>query len=214
MYRNILLDFDGTMGDTRETIVNVFHKVIENAGLPQRDQSLISSTIGMSLTKAFVFLFPGMDEKKAEEMTLAYRDVYEKTWRDDLKPMPGLHDTLKELKDKGCRLAVTSSRTTAFIEKLCEQLGVSQYFDLYVGDDMVSNPKPAPDMAIFALQKMGANKGETLLVGDTHYDMAMGHAAGLKTVYARYGYGDEESVKYDYPDYEIDSISGILKIVQ
>lgn len=213
MIKDILLDFDGTMGETEKTIVETFHTAIKEGGMEERGDDEIKATIGIPLLRAFKVLYPGIKEEKAQELVRLYRTNYIKKVFVTLKPMPGLLPTLKELKDRGKRLAVVSSRVTAMIEKLCVCLDIKDYFDCFIGEDLVKNPKPAPDMALLALSSLGASKEEALMVGDTHFDIAMGNACGIKTCWASYGYGKEDTVLPDHPTYTIKSFPELLKIV-
>lgn len=213
MIKYILLDFDGTMGETEGTIIETFHTAIKEGMMEERDDASIKATIGIPLFPAFKVLYPGISDEKAKELVNLYRQNYIKKVFLTLKPMPGLIPTLEELKRRDKKMAVVSSRFTEMILKLCDCLKIRDYFDCFIGEEVVKNPKPAPDMAKLALTVLGADKDEAIMVGDTHFDIAMGNACGIKTCWASYGYGKKETVLPDKPTYTINSFSELLKIV-
>lgn len=202
------------MGETQGTILETFHVAIREGGMEEKGDEALKATIGIPLLSAFKALYPRIDEAKAKELVALYRKNYLEKCFLTLKPMSGLTDTLSALEERGVRLAVVSSRRTDIIVKLCEALKIRPFFCAFVGEELVKNPKPAPDMALLAMTVLGAEKKESLMVGDTHFDMAMGRVAGIDTCFASYGYGKPETVVEDHPTYQIASLPGLLKVVE
>lgn len=103
MYKYLLIDFDGTMGETQGTILEAFHTAIKEEGLQMPDDSDIKATIGLPLNPSFKKLFPGINDSKADELVNLYQKFYLQKCFSTLKPMPGLVETLEILKKKGRR---------------------------------------------------------------------------------------------------------------
>ena len=108
MYKYLLIDFDGTMGETQGTILEAFHTAIKEEGLLMPDDSDIKATIGLPLNPSFKKLFPGINDSKADELVNLYQKFYLQKCFSTLKPMPGLVETLeifeKRREEDGCRI--------------------------------------------------------------------------------------------------------------
>ena len=76
MKKIVILDFDGTIADTKPVILNTFHRTFDAMHLPQHSDEEIAATIGLPLMEAFPVLEP-MDKEKAAECTATYREMFE-----------------------------------------------------------------------------------------------------------------------------------------
>ena len=76
MKKIVILDFDGTIADTKPVILNTFHRTFDAMHLPQHSDEEIAATIGLPLAEAFPVLEP-MDKEKAAECTATYREIFE-----------------------------------------------------------------------------------------------------------------------------------------
>ncbi len=93
---------------------------------------------------------------------------------------PSALPVLRALQDKGIMMAAASNRENP--GELLEALGARQYFKAVVGERDVKEPKPAPDMLLKALELMGAQKDETVFIGDSGGDLQAADNAGLKII--------------------------------
>ena len=72
----IILDFDGTLGDTRQNIVTTMQMTIKEMQLPERCEAECASTIGLPLARCFRTLFPGIQEELISRCTETYRRIF------------------------------------------------------------------------------------------------------------------------------------------
>ena len=79
MKKIVILDFDGTIADTKPVILNTFHRTFDAMHLPQHSDEEIAATIGLPLVEAFPVLEP-MDKEKAAECTAKYSVNSSRTW--------------------------------------------------------------------------------------------------------------------------------------
>lgn len=101
MKKIVILDFDGTIADTKPVILNTFHRTFDAMHLPQHSDEEIAATIGLPLVEAFPVLEP-MDKEKAAECTATYREIFEDVNREIGVPMfPHVAETLRLLHAKG-----------------------------------------------------------------------------------------------------------------
>ena len=92
---------------------------------------------------------------------------------------PGMVDTFHQLKETGRSLVVTSSKSVRGIERVLHEQRIDNLFDAIWGGDSVERGKPHPEMLLRAMAQAGASANETVIIGDTTYDIEMGVAAGV-----------------------------------
>lgn len=201
MIRACLFDFDGTIADTAPTIVFTFHTTFEAVGLEDRSDADIRATIGLPLDTSFMVLHPEIDRQRAQELCEIYRRTYEARAFKKLVMYPGIADLLTRCHTAGMKLAIVSSKRTEMIRQMTRQLKIDTLFDALLGEDTVIAKKPAPDMALKALNLLGdLSASSAVVIGDSPYDIQMGRRAGCATVWAAYGYGAPAAVMQEHPD--------------
>jgi phosphoglycolate phosphatase-like HAD superfamily hydrolase len=101
----------------------------------------------------------------------------------------GALDTLRAVHRAGVRQATVTGKRLADCERILRGLGVENEIDLYLGGDSVppDRHKPAPDVALLAMERLGVPADRTALVGDTSVDMATGRSAGVHTIQVLWG---------------------------
>lgn len=213
-YKNILFDFDGTLADTREGILRTVQGTLERMGLPPAKPEEVVKTIGLPLTECFRRATT-TPESRIEEAAQVYRDIFPLLALDHITLFDGVLRTLAELQSRGLTMAVASSRHHISLDPLVEQLGISRYIPLsqVYGEDESLHPKPAPDLALSILQSMNLQAAETLVVGDTIYDLMMGSAAGCHTCGVTYGNQSREQLATATPGHIIDHLPSLLSLL-
>jgi len=126
-----------------------------------------------------------------------------------LHPYPGTKQTLIKLKEKGMKLAIVSDapKLKAWIRLI--NMKIEDFFDVVVGLEDTGKAKPSELPFKMVLKQLSLDPKECMMVGDRpERDMKGAKALGIKTCFAKYGYGKE--TKGDW-DFEIDSISDLIK---
>jgi HAD superfamily hydrolase (TIGR01662 family) len=97
---------------------------------------------------------------------------------------PGVRQKLEEMRGKGIKLGVATNGQRVNAEEMLRRLDALGLFDIVVGADDVDNAKPAPDMILFASERLGLKPEEVVYVGDQPTDVAAGRGAGCGAVVA------------------------------
>lgn len=202
-YRNVIFDFDGTLADTSALIVATMQRTISALNLPGKTDEECRSMIGYRLEEVPSLLWPGIPGL-SERYAATYRGIFN-TLKDSfaVRLYPHVADTLAELKQRGIRLAVASSRSRMSLEEYCSKLGLGDLFQMLVGGGDVENGKPSPDPVNLILATQGWDKEKTLVVGDMAVDILMGKRAGASTCGVTYGNGSPAELKEAGADYVI-----------
>lgn len=102
-----------------------------------------------------------------------------------LRPTPGAHDLLETLRGRGFTLGVATSAKPDELRALLDVVGATWLLGDAADADDVSASKPDPDVVHAALERMGTSQGETVLVGDTRWDVEAGDRAGVRVIAVR-----------------------------
>ena len=213
MVRLIILDFDGTLGDTRANIVLTMRNTLEHLGYDVPDEETIAATIGVPLEEGFEQMFPGISPADVALCAKTYREIFEKN-RKKLVPslFPQVKETLAALKEAGYTLTVASSRSYGSLKEFLQEMGIAPYISYVLGANSVIHAKPHPEPVLKTMADLGFTPEETLVVGDMPVDILMGRGAGAKTCAVTYGNASRADLAAAGADRIIDSFSEMLDI--
>ncbi|MBQ8628540.1 MAG: HAD family hydrolase [Prevotella sp.] len=210
----VILDFDGTMGDTQDLIVRTMQQTIRELGLPQRTDEQCAAMIGLPLKHTFTTLIE-MSEEMGERCAELYRRLFNENNVPGAVPVfPNVLDTVCELHRRGLILTIASARRRDTLVEFLESMNLMQYIPYVISASDIENAKPAPDMVLKTLEDYHLSADEAIVVGDTKYDIEMAHRAGVKAVGVTYGNGTVEELRAYGAEYIIDDFVQLLDIVQ
>jgi len=214
MKKLIIFDFDGTLGDTRRTIVTTMQMTIKELQLPSRTEAECASTIGLPLAGCFIALFPALHGELIAQCAETYRRLFNENLQ-SVKPQafPGVVETLEALKHGGFTLTIASSRSHNSLTELTHDMAIADYISFLIGADDVDEAKPQPEPVLKTLAAMHFKASETLVVGDMAVDILMGANAGAKTCGVTWGNGTRQELEAAGADHIIDSMEELLGII-
>lgn len=190
----IILDFDGTLGDTAAVIIKTMHATIEELGLPSRTDEECAAMIGLRLVEIPPVLYPGCNVD-GELYAQTYRRLFHiYNVEGAVELYPNVPETLAELKKRGMILTIASSRSNASLMDYVESLNLGSIITYILGADDVKDGKPHPEAVNRTLEHFGFKPEEAIVVGDTVFDIQMGANAGTRTCGVTYGNGSRESL--------------------
>lgn len=211
MKKLIILDFDGTIADTRPVILNTFHRTLDAMHLPQHSDDEIAATIGLPLLKAFPVLEP-MDEEMAALCTATYRRIFEDVNAEIGVPMfPHVADTLRQLHNQGCTLSIATSRGYKSVVDFIKGFHLDDIITFVIAAEDVKHAKPDAEPVIKTLKHYGMKAEDAVVIGDTHFDILMGRNAGCATIGVTYGNGSRESLIEAGADMVVDDFAEICQ---
>jgi len=203
----VILDFDGTLGDTRSLIVSTMRQTIAALGLPERSDDECAAMIGLPLKQTFTDLIP-MTDAMGDKCAEVYRRLFDENNTPGRVPMfPHVAETIASLHDRGLLLTVASSRLRGSLVAFLDEMNLSRYIPYVVSVGDVEHAKPAPDMVIKTLKENNLRPEEAIVVGDTVFDIRMAHNAGVMAVGVTYGNGRREELEAEHAEYIIDDFS-------
>lgn len=206
----ILFDLDGTIVDTNELIIQSFLHTLEGVTEPPFTRERIIPHMGFPLQEQLRF-FSGLEE--VDELAVKYRKFNLEKHDELVAEFPNVRETLAALKERGLRLGVVTNKmrqTTLMGLKRC---GLEAFMETIVAIDDVTRGKPDPEPVLLALSRLQVSPDETLMVGDSQYDIVAGRDAGVRTVGVAWSLKGEEHLRGFGPDYMIHEMTDLLDIV-
>jgi phosphoglycolate phosphatase len=214
----VIFDYDGTLFDTRLAIVHCMHRALVQRGRATPSRSAVEEAVGTGATlpDTLLLLDPRLrhDHATLEELVVSYRAFYRDEGATQLRPYPGVGETLQHLHLGGITCAVVSNKGIEAIRRSLDATGLSTTIDFVVGDQPGTPKKPDPSVVTSLIApRYGLRREEMLIVGDTELDIEFAKQTGIASCWASYGYGKAASCRALEPDYEISSIGQLREIV-
>lgn len=191
----VLFDLDGTLVDGQHSILATFQAIFPRFGYDAPTAEAVRSIIGRSLAYAIRDLLG--DEAPAEEMTEAYKAHFHVMRSQPGYSEPvyaGVDETLRRLaRREDLILGTATGKALRGIHWMIERNGWDGIFTALQGADTAAT-KPAPDMVLNACRETGIAPENTVVFGDSAYDMQMARSAGARAVGVSWGYGAPEAL--------------------
>ncbi|MDH5784931.1 MAG: HAD-IA family hydrolase [Chromatiales bacterium] len=202
----LVFDWDGTLMDSEASIVACMQGAIGDLGCDPRSTDEIKNIIGLGLREAIDTLYPGSDDTFLKAMVDRYRYHFLGGRGEMAELFPGAEETIRALSDAGYLLAVATGKGRRGLDMVLAQTGLARYFHATrCADETFS--KPHPQMLEEVMELVGAEPGETLMIGDTEYDMQMANNARTHALAVSYGVHERERLLQHDPLHCLDDIA-------
>ncbi len=189
----ILFDVDGTLVDSQGAIVAAMTAAFAGLGLDAPARAAILSIVGLSLDHAMARLAPDLPRTRQAELVAGYKHAYNAQGQADGaargSPLyPGALQMLEQLNAApGTLLGVATGKSQRGLRALLAAHGLERMFvTTQVADHHPS--KPHPSMILTAMAETGVAPEQTVMIGDTSYDMDMARAANVAGIGVSWGY--------------------------
>jgi phosphoglycolate phosphatase len=206
--RAVLFDFDGTLADSYAAITASVNHVRAYFNLSTMTEEEVKPFVGRGLE---ILLSRVAKEADLKQSLVLYGEHHPKVIRSHTHLLPGAHETIAALKRRGCLVGVCSNKNVSFTRDLLEFFQLSAWVDVVLGPDDVPRPKPAPDMLLTALARLGVAPAEALYIGDMTVDIATARSAGIRVWVVPTGSVDQATLKTARPDRILDNLGQIME---
>lgn len=197
MVRLVVFDCDGTLVDSQHSVVEAMRQAFAGRGLAMPAPETVRRTIGLSLTIAMGELYPDGEPSDWAALVRDYRTAsldirMGRNFHDPL--YPGASEAIAALDAAGYLLGVATGKSRRGLDHTLDIFGLRDRFvTLQTADDAPS--KPHPEMLRRAMAEAGSAAGETLLVGDTTFDIEMAVSAGAAPLGVSWGYHHSDELR-------------------
>jgi phosphoglycolate phosphatase len=208
-----IIDFDGTLCDTRPAISHSLQDLFQQAGRSIPDGIDILSLIGNGHTIQETLLILGVTDRLIPEWVPAYRRLYAQ--HEHLAYLfDGVRETLATLQANGNRLVLLSNKGRVAVDNSLQALDIGRYFDLVLAEQPGQPGKPDPSVFTQRIAPVFPNllPSECIMVGDTRTDLQFAQAIGSLACFAAYGYGHKDACRAVGYDFRLERFADILAI--
>jgi phosphoglycolate phosphatase len=206
----IIFDLDGTLVDTARDITNALNFAIKPYDMKNLTVEDTIKLVGEGVGRLVEKVLPAERMHLKSDVMNRFLEYYSEHLTDNSKAYPHIKETLENL--AGFRKAVISNKREDPSKRLIKELGLSEYFALIIGSDTAGERKPSPVPILYVISKIGVSPEESIIVGDSNYDIEAGKRAGVKTIAVTYGYRPRENLLE--ADHIIDDIRELVPLVQ
>lgn len=209
----ILFDVDGTLVDSRRLILEAKKRAFAAHDLPLPDADTLLAVVGLTPEDAFDALVG--PERPAAAMASTYRDVWHaiRTDADFAEALfPGAATMIEELAQSRHRLGIVTGRSASGVDHMLVREGWQTTF-CTIQTEEVAPSKPHPGMVLRALAETGAMPSDTVVVGDTSFDMQMARNAGVRAIGVDWGYHRAERLLADGAEMIASDMSALGKVL-
>ena len=197
-YDLLIFDWDGTLSDSAQQIVDAMQGAIAALALPPRDDQKIRELIGLSLTDGMRILFPELDQVALHALLDGYRRQWLSPTGGGAAEAPlfaGAEQALNNLRDAGYVMAVATGKSRVGLERSFRKLtGIKSLFAVTKTADKTAS-KPDPLMLREILAELDVPAERALMIGDTEYDAAMARAIGMPALGVACGVHDAARIR-------------------
>jgi phosphoglycolate phosphatase len=194
----VIFDCDGTLVDSQHMIISAMHETFKEAGLTPVTDTAVRSIVGLSLYEAIEALLPGAGEELHRDLESRYKGLfYKMRVEHQAGPDPlydGTLEALNALNDAGYLLGVATGNSQRGLARVIKEHDLDGMFvTLQTADGHPS--KPHPSMITTAASEAGASIDDTVMIGDTSYDIMMAVRAGSHPLGVDWGYHSAEDLR-------------------
>ena len=188
----IVFDMDGTVLNTLDDLTVSMNYVLDKFGYPGHTVEEYRLFFGNGVKEALRLALPeDVPSEIIDDMLPIYKEHYDAHCLDKTRPYDGVVEVMKELKQKGYKLAIVSNKIDSAVKELNQRF-FADAVGIAIGEKPGVNRKPAPDMVEAALKELGSTKEEAVYVGDSEVDFMTAKNSKLPCISVLWGFRDKE----------------------
>ena len=189
-----LFDLDGTLVDSVYQHVLAWREALESGGIHLavwRIHRQIGMSGGLFINALLRETGHTVSAEEAERLQQVHTEAFSR-YASQVRPLPGAEDLLAYLTDSGVPWAIATSGRMESARLSLKLLGLNEDVPV-ITRDLVRHAKPDPDLFLAAAEKLGVEISDSVVVGDSIWDLlAARRARALSVGLLSGGYGREE----------------------
>lgn len=209
--KKIIFDFDGTLVNSNEAVITSLNATyFEFKGEMPDYIEAIEPILG----KPLEVQMSSFGIERVEEAVEYYRSYYMDIRDERTFSYEGVDVLLSLLKEKGYRMGIISNKGPSGLQHGLEKFNYTDYFDVVVSKDDVTEKKPHPDAFNPILEAMGGALSDYMIVGDSISDVLLGHNLGIPSILVNWTLLPDEAFIEAEPTYVIDTPLDLMNIIR
>lgn len=200
----VIFDWDGTLCDSTAKIARCVQLAADSIGLPVLSEVEVKGIIGLGLIEACRTLYPDIHDNCIQQLAKAYSQQF---LQDDERPplYPGALEFMGWLAENGIPMAIATGKSRKGLDRVLGDMALIHWFAFTrCADETASKPNPQMLRELLALANCDAH--ESVMIGDTEFDLAMAAAIEMPRVGVTYGAHKVERLEVHSPALLIDDL--------
>ena len=183
MHFAVIFDMDGTLIDNTPFHYKAWVLLFKKHGLPALSNETYKAKIsGVPILNTVEKYFPTADKETQKEIVEEKQRLYQQAYLPYLRPINGLENFLMELKQADTKIAMATSSEMADVDFIFNTVPIRQYFDAIITGNMVTQPKPSPQIFLKAAKQLDTPPENCVVFEDSTAGLQAGNNAGMKVV--------------------------------
>ncbi len=213
-YPTLIFDLDGTLTDSGLGILRCAQYALRHFEINVENLDELRPFVGPPLEDSFI-QFYGFTPEQANKAVAVYRERYFTTGVYENEVYPGTHEALAELKRRGYRMGIGSSKNEPMVLEVLRYFNLRPYFDFIAARDEAGIRHTKADVLRHALKTQGITDPQSvLMIGDRFYDVEGAHEVGMPAVGILWGgYATREEMVNCHADYIVDTWEELLQLL-
>ena len=190
--RYAIFDLDGTLLDTLDDLTDSMNYMLGKHNFPLRTRDEVRNFVGNGVRKLVERAIPTEYKADDEFIDKFYNDfsLYYNSHSDvKTSPYPGTLDMLDKLLENGFDIAIVSNKIDSAVKSLSAKFFGGRIRSA-IGEKPSIRHKPEPDMVFMAMEEMGADKENSIYIGDSEVDIQTAKNAGIPCISVLWGFKD------------------------
>lgn len=207
---HLLFDFDGTLTDPREGIVNCLRHAFTSLAFPAPSEDELSALIGPPLQESFLQIFGASRTDLAARALELYRERFRDVGMFENRVYPGIPVALERLVQSGWTLWVATSKPHLFARQIAQHFGLAEYFAGIHGAELDGIRSNKGDLIAHILETENIEPEQAIMIGDRSHDILGARRNGVRSIGVLWGYGSHDELAQAGADTIHDSIDSVV----
>lgn len=209
-FETFLFDLDGTLTNPFMGITNGILYALDALGIDPPPREELKSFIGPPLFDEFTRRF-GMDADTANEAVRQYREYYGEKGLFENELIDGAVELLAELKRRGKRVCLATSKPEPFSVRILQHFGLIGYFDFVGASDFAGTRGTKAQVIEYVFEKTGFDRNTAVMIGDRFHDIVGAHTAKIPCIAVLTGFGSKEEFERYDADFIVETLNDVIK---
>lgn len=207
----LLFDLDGTLIDSVPDLASAVDQTLKHANLPPVGESLVRGWVGNGARKLLErALNHAQSDADLDALLPVFFEAYENCCAEHTVAYPGVEAALEHWYQAGIRLACVTNKPERFAVKIIRHFGWDRVMPVVLGGDSLPQRKPSPEPLWAACERLGIDRANAIMVGDSVNDVQAARAAGMPVIAVPYGYNYGSDIREAKPDLVVNQLDELI----
>lgn len=214
MKQLVIFDLDGTLLNSIADLGNAANHALEKAGFPTHPAEAYPRFVGNGVRRLIERVLPESHRSRetVNRLLVDFKEYYNGHLTDETRPYPGIPELLRDLTDRGIKVAVASNKYKGAVEVLIRHYFPEIPWAAIEGQKEGIPVKPDPSVVFEILSEVPTPKSGVLYVGDSGVDMETARRACVESCGVTWGFRSRQELQENYAAHIVDTPSQLLRL--